>query len=296
MMQTGSLKFKTIVVATDLSYTASCALPYAQAIARLHHAKLVVVHVIDPVSYAFPKGTASFEEADRAARDELQKIEQETRLLGIPIHSVMESGVVCERILQALNDNDADLLVLGTRSRTQVGRAALGTIARQLLARAHCPILTVSLDAVASIPWAGQWRHVVAAVDFSPVSVSALLCAHQMANKQLIVVHASRCHNEKECSSCRERLRFLAPLNESHTVPVEHISTSGDAAKVIAEYARKFHADLIVLGSPVNELAEGDLHTSTVLQVISRVACPVLCVPLVEVSSPVELIREVVFA
>jgi len=48
MMQTSSLKFKTIVVATDLGSTASCALPYAQAIARLHHAELVVVHVIDP--------------------------------------------------------------------------------------------------------------------------------------------------------------------------------------------------------------------------------------------------------
>jgi len=247
-MQTGSLKFKTVVVATDLGSHASCALAYAQAIARLHRAELVVVHVIDPVSYVFPKGAPSFEEADRAARDELQKIEQETRLRGIQVHSVMESGVICERILQAAKDHDADLLVLGTRGRTQAGRAALGTIARQLLARAHCPILTVPPDAEASIPWAGQWRHVVAAVDFSPVSISALLCAHQMATKQLTVVHASLCNNEKVCSSCRERLRFLAPLNESHTVPVEHISTPGDAAKVIAEYARKSHADLVVLG------------------------------------------------
>jgi nucleotide-binding universal stress UspA family protein len=238
----------------------------------------------------------SFEQADRAARDELQKIEQETRLLGIPVHSVMESGVVCERILEAVKDHDGDLLVLGTRGTTQAGRAALGTIARQLLARANCPILTVPPDAKAAIPWAGQWRQVVAAVDFSPVSVSALLCAHQIATKQLIVVHASRCHNEKECSTCRERLRFLAPLNESHTVPVEHISTSGDATKVIAESARKFHADLVVLGSPVDELAEEDLHTSTVLQVISSVTCPVLCVPMAEVLSPVELLREVVFA
>src|SRR5271170_4129012 len=185
VMQTSSLKFKTIVVATDLSYMSSCALPYAQAIAKLHDAKLVVVHVIDPVAYAFPLGSPSFQTADQTAREELQKIEQETRLLGIPVHSVIESGAICDRILEAVKSHDGDLLVLGTRGKTQAGRAALGTVARQLLARAVCPILTVSPDAEASIPWAGRWRHVIAAVDFSAVSVSALLCAHRMAAKQL---------------------------------------------------------------------------------------------------------------
>jgi nucleotide-binding universal stress UspA family protein len=76
-----------------------------------------------------------------------------------------------------------------------------------------------------------------------------------------------------------ERLRFLAPFNESHTVPVEHIVASGSAGKVIAEYAEKFGADLVVLGSPENELAEEDLATSTVLQVISKVKCPCSACP-----------------
>jgi hypothetical protein len=49
-----------------------------------------------------------------------------------------------------------------------------------------------------------------------------------------------------------ERLRFLAPFNESHTVPVEHIVASGSAGKVIAEYAEKFGADLV---APAHECA-----------------------------------------
>jgi hypothetical protein len=36
-----------------------------------------------------------------------------------------------------------------------------------------------------------------------------------------------------------ERLRFVAPFNESHTVPVEHIVASDSAGKVIAEYAEE---------------------------------------------------------
>lgn len=278
-MRTNKLKFGTIVVATDLSGAASTALRYAQAIARLYESTLVIVHAIDPVGYAFPDGAPEFAAADQAAREELRKIEEETRREGIPVHSVMETGVIYERILQATLDHHADLLVLGTRAKTGIGRAALGTIARQLLARATCPVLTVPPDAEAYMPWAGRWRYVLVATDFSDASLLALGCAHRIAHAQLVTLHVPPECSEQEREGSLERLRFLAPFNESHTVPVEHIIAQGNAAALIAENARKFGADLVVLGSPENELAEEDLQSSTVLKVISSVTCPVLCVP-----------------
>ena len=145
-----------------------------------------------------------------------------------------------------------------------------------------------------SLPWAGCWRRVLAATDFSPASIRALQCAHQVALRQLILLHVPGGENDNEDLRCLERLRFLAPFNESHTVPVEHIVASGSAGKVIAEYAEKFAADLVVLGSPENELAEEDFATSTVLQVISKVKCPVLCLPFVQNTRPVGLTYEVV--
>ena len=294
-MSASSLKFKTIAVATDLGETASSALRYAQAVARQHGSTLIVIHVIDPLGYAFPEGAPGFLTADQAAREELDKIEDETRRHGIPVHSVMETGVVYERILQTVKDHHADLLILGTKGHTEAGRVALGMVARHLLAKAPCPILTVPPDAESTLAFSGRWRHVLAAIDFSAVSVSALLCAHQMAHKQLIALHVSRCQSENDCSRCLERLRFLAPFNESRTVPVEHIVKSGDANELIADYARRSHADLIVLGAPGNMLAENDFAASTVLQVISRVKCPVLCVPLGRSLTNPELIREVAF-
>src|SRR5215469_18922669 len=87
-MRTNGFKFETIVVATDLSGAGSVALRYAQAIARRHESTLVVVHAIDPVGYAFPDGAPEFAAADHAAREELDRIEEETRRQGIPVHSV----------------------------------------------------------------------------------------------------------------------------------------------------------------------------------------------------------------
>jgi nucleotide-binding universal stress UspA family protein len=287
------LQFSTIVVATDFTDTASSALRYAQAVALRHKSVLVVVHVIDPVSYAFPEGIPEYAAADEAARDELWKIEEETRQHGIPVHSVVESGIVFERILQAIEDHHADLLVLGTRAKTGIGRAALGAVARRLIAKAGCPVLTVPPNSEAHLPWAGHWGHVLVATDFSAASLSAVGHAQRIAYEQLMVVHAADETSGNDCKRYIEQLRFLAPVNESHTLPVEHIVSPGAAVKVISENAKSFRADLVVLGSPGVELAEEDFQTSTVLQVVSQVDCPVLCVPCIPFPVTADIFDEV---
>jgi nucleotide-binding universal stress UspA family protein len=218
-------------------------------------------------------------EANAAAVAELARIEEQTRGLGIPVHSVVESGAICERILQTVSDYHADLLLLGTHGKTEAGRVALGTVARQLLAKSQVPIMTVSPGAVNSLPWSGCWNRVLAATDFSPASIYAVHCAHQVALRQLIIVHVANSEKGHECMHCRERLRLLAPFNESHTVPVEHIVVQGEPGHCIAENARKYAVDLVVLGSPDNELSPEAFPSSTVLQVVSQVNCPVLCLP-----------------
>jgi nucleotide-binding universal stress UspA family protein len=278
-MNDNLLKFKTIAVATDLSHPASEALRYAQIMAQMYRSTLVVIHVIDPLAYAFPEGAPLFLAANQAAASELKRIEEETSLLGIPVHSVIESGTACERILQAVNDDHVDLLILGTRAKTEAGRLALGTVARQLLAKSRCPIMTISPDATKTLPWAACWGRVLAATDFSPASIRAVHCAHQIALRQLVLLHVNEGGRQPGAAQCLEQLRFLAPFNESHTVPVEHIVDAGNAADLIDRYVEKYAVDLLLLGSPVRELTEQDFQSSTVLQVISRVHCPVLCLP-----------------
>jgi nucleotide-binding universal stress UspA family protein len=271
--------FETIVVATDFSEKSSSTLRYVQAIARCHGAKLVLVHVIDPIGYAFPRGMPLSISTDQAASEELNQIEEQLRSHGIQVHSVVQTGDITELILQTVRDDGGDLLVLGTRGKTGAGRAALGVIARQLLARNEYPIMTVTPDVEALMPWAGKWRTVLLATDFSTCSLAALTVAHRIAHDELIVLHSSEAESDVERRRLLERLRFLAPMNESHTVCVEHIVTSGEAGPVIVDFALSRQVDLVVLGSPATMLSEQDLETSTVLQVISGVHCPVLCIP-----------------
>ena len=284
--------FKTIMVATDLTHSGSCALQYAQRIAQLHQSKFVVEYVIDPAGYAFPEGMSESVASDQRTRNALKQIEDEISDQGIPTHSVVETGVIYDCILQAAIDHQADLLVLGTRAAAKIGRAALGTVARRLLATAPCPILTVPPAATSNIASAGDWNNVLVATDFSDASLDALNRAQAIVRRQLTVLHVSDDPARSSHQRHLELLRFLAPFNESHTVPVEHVVVAGEAGEVIAEHAERLHADLVVLGSPIDERDDEEFETSTVLQVISNVSCPVLCVPFARDASVADVVNE----
>ena len=288
------LPLETILVITDITHSGSYALRYAKRIAELHGSKLVVVHAIDPAGYAFPEGIPESVADDERALHVLKQIEKEIREQGIQIHSIVESEMIYERILQTARDHHADLIVLDTRAIARIGTNALGTVARRLLAAAPCPILTVPPAAGSNFESTGRWRHVLVATDFSPASLRGLHHAQSIAGRLLVVVHAAD-DTANDGEHYLEVLRYLAPINESHTVPVEHIVRSGEPGEVIAEQAGFFAADLVVLGSPLNDLQNEHLKTSTVLQVISNVRCPVLCVPAAKDAALEEMVEKLAF-
>ena len=290
------LPFHTILVAADLTHEGSRALGYAQQIAALHQSTLVVVHTIDPAGYAFPEGVPATAHVDEAARAGLEAIEQETRAQGIPVHSVMETSVVYDRLLQAAADNRANLLVLGTRAAGKLGRAALGVAARRLVAKAPCPVLTVPPDADTFIESPGRWRRVLVATDFSATSLSALEHAQYVVDSHLAIVHAAGASAGEDRDRYLERLRFLAPSEEPLSYPVEHIVSMGEAGNEIIQHAREFEADLIVLGSPLRDPTPEDIGRSTLLQVIANVSCPVLCIPPAQAASAAEVAKEFAFS
>lgn len=284
--------FEKIVVAADCTNESSCVLRYAEAIARRHGAQLVPVTVPDPMGYAFPDGVEKSVSVDPATREEMIRIESEMRRHGLQVHSAAETENICNSLVDKLNECDGKLLILGTRVSGKAGCAALAMVARRLLGKTGCPILTVPPRIEALIPSAGRWREVLLATDFSPCSLTALRAAHRIAHAHFVVLHASNAGSEAERRGFLERLRFLAPMDESHTVPVEHVILPGDAGRAIVNFAQKHPADLVVLGSPEKNASEEELRTSTVVQVISEVECPVLCIPASQTMEMAGSLRE----
>lgn len=267
--------FKKIVYVGDLSGEPSFSLRYTQRLVQEHHAELVLVHSLDPIVYALP-GVAV---GDNAAQAELSAMEHDPKCHGANHDSLVQRERICAEIEGEVRRHGASLLVLGSGSRTAAGRIALATMARLLLANVPCSILTVPAPAEADKLPRWMWQNLVAATDFSDAGIAALDVAQRIAGRGLTVLHTTECGQEEQCSHCIARLRLLAPFNESHTLPVEHLVAPGALTTALASVAQQVHPDLLVLGAPPVAVDGAHLDESTLYRSIVASPCPVLLVP-----------------
>jgi nucleotide-binding universal stress UspA family protein len=267
--------FKKIVFIGDLSGEPSYGLRYTQKLAHERHAELVLVHSLDPIVYALPGA----ELRDRAANAELTAMDHDPQHHGANHDSLVQREQIRTEILAEARRHSASLLVLSTAGRTSAGKMALATMARLLLAETPCSILTIPTPADSAPLPRWMWQDVVAATDFSDAGVVALEVAQRIAGRGLLVLHSTQCGKEQQCNHCMARLQMLAPFNESHTLPVEHLVASGLLTTALASVEQRAHADLLVLGAPHVAIDSGHLDDSTVYCAIVESHCPVLLVP-----------------
>lgn len=151
--------FHTILFATDFGKGSTKALPLALALAKAHHARLVLLHMISPM----PATTASLSAyaPPGAAADEIQEWEQSTHKRALrelknclPAETGLEqepeyvvgTDFLAEGILLAVGKFKADLIVMGA-NRTASPRAAAHipwSAVHEVVRTATCPVLTVA--------------------------------------------------------------------------------------------------------------------------------------------------------
>lgn len=135
-----------IVVGIDGSEQSFRALDYAAKLGSLSKSKLTLVHVL-----LLPPG-ASAETIDSVRRDLSKRVsEMMTKAAGIVKSSNLEvetrtvetNSSVVKSIIDFAGEQKADLLVVGTRGTSGMGRLMLGSTAAGAAAFASCPVLTV---------------------------------------------------------------------------------------------------------------------------------------------------------
>lgn len=87
--------------------------------------------------------------ADDVGQD-IDKLREETEALASSVHGVPCEAVLLEEgddaaaaILELASGGYADLIVVGIRHRSRVGKAVLGSEAQRILLEAACPVLAV---------------------------------------------------------------------------------------------------------------------------------------------------------
>lgn len=122
-----------------LSYTptpaGAAAVPAAIRQAQLRETPLVVLNV--------QRGGALVE-ANAAPEAELDDIVRQAEATGVHASvQKIESSDVAEGVLEAVRAHDTEVLVIGLRHRSPVGKLLLGSIAQRLILDAPCEVLAV---------------------------------------------------------------------------------------------------------------------------------------------------------
>jgi nucleotide-binding universal stress UspA family protein len=129
------LQPKNVVAAYSADDYGRAAVEYAESIARGSGARLVVVNATRGDSYVDDR--YAHEDEITALRDRLvaDGLEVEIRRDVVPD--------VADAVLEAAEQTSADMIVVGVRHRTPVGKLLLGSVAQRVILDAPCPVLAV---------------------------------------------------------------------------------------------------------------------------------------------------------
>jgi nucleotide-binding universal stress UspA family protein len=303
--KTAAIAVKNVLFATDFSACSDAALPYATAICRRFGGTLHTAHVLSDASLLMMTGgvdyvsmSTIYEDAHTEAKEKLDQISD--RIEGIPHHNYVRHGQVWKNLSGIIEENNIDLIVVGTHGRTGLGKLLLGSVAEDILRHASCPVLTVGpkvsghpkLPAFQKrgrdlAPLELELREIVFATNFDQHSVLVAQEAVSLAEEfcsRLTLVHVLEDYTQLgshpgPIEESVVRLKSLIPNDAALQYPPETMLEFGHAPKCILKIAADREADMIVLGARTSaEVGTTHLPWSTAHHVIAQAHCPVLTI------------------
>jgi nucleotide-binding universal stress UspA family protein len=149
-------KVNKILVACDLSNYSIQAVEYAADMAESVDAELVIVNVInqrdlemvEKVSQHTDKITVSnyIRETRENRSEEIAKVLAASNRDPASYRTVFRTGVPFREILAAIEEEKADLLVMGTKGRTDLEDVLFGTTAQKMFRRCPIPLLSIRME------------------------------------------------------------------------------------------------------------------------------------------------------
>ncbi len=280
----------TVLVATDLS-DLDHLMPFALEQAGETGARLILLHVLSSAA-AISADASGMPYYDTAGA--LETAEQMLRpwcevaaRRGIPCDALVREGRPTYQIAAVVRQFHVDRVLLGTRSRSKLGKLLIGSVAEQVLRSVNLPVITVGPEAHLPVD-KGEERVVLHATTLRETSRPSAALACQAAatqNAKLILLHVLPPIDVMERkgmptgqdSAAMVELRILAEMTGARCCSaVEPVIAHGNPSIEILALASERHAGLIVLGATQRSAFENLTRDRTVYRVLAHARCPVL--------------------
>jgi nucleotide-binding universal stress UspA family protein len=143
-MQASVPAHRRILLAVDQAGSSIAASEEAIRLAIHEHAALIVLSVIEPHDLHRPGGIRRRVDQERERLESgAMAIVRRARAAGVQATFLVWEGDAAESILEASLAEEADIIVLGSRPRTNLRRLVLGSVSTAVARAATCEVVVV---------------------------------------------------------------------------------------------------------------------------------------------------------
>lgn len=283
------MKFKSILVATDLSAQESLAIRRASQLAELHGSTIKLMYLPQHAQPAAVNAAARLTRAAHLLEDSLGAL----RVKATPARLATLDDL-------AEHADGVDLVVVPYRRERSAATLLKGQPAMRIVRGARCPVLVTR-------PTGGPSYHrILVAVDFSQKSQALVKFASSIDPRAELEIfhalgtrdeaklrsaeapeHAIRAYREHCLSVARSRMVELTDSFDARRNRVQSAVGRGDPGREIVIQQERSCSDLVVVGRGRASAWEDFLSASTVQRVLGWGSSDVLVIPQAPVSAAV---------
>lgn len=282
---------KTILLPVDFSPSSVRSAAHARIMAKQFDSTVVTLHVMPPMQAIVGEAGSAEAVYDwynlqkpllKAQLEEFTKLHLE----GCKTKVLFREGDPATAIVEAANEEMADLIMLATHGYGPFRRFLLGSVAAKVLNDSRVPVLTAT-HVEAPTGEVEQIGSIVVAVEIDDRVTKLIAAGDSMAKAfgaSLHVVHASPDDGAGTAhfmdpawrldvaqilrTKLEESVKKAAANATVHVIP-------GEAAKVIRQVAQDVNAGLVILGRHLDQSFLGRLRTQS-YAIVREATCPVL--------------------
>jgi nucleotide-binding universal stress UspA family protein len=141
--------YSTVLVPLDGSERAEAILPHVQDLAEHYSATVILIQVVEPVPFSVGFETSyavlreAYERQIRQAESYLADLQNEFREKGVQTRTSVVSGPIVDAIIQAAEQEGADLIAIASHGRRGLSQVFYGSVAAGVLHRIDRPLLLI---------------------------------------------------------------------------------------------------------------------------------------------------------
>ncbi len=264
--------FSSIVGSVDFSDHSVRALRHAIALAGHVLGRVTVIHVASPLLVQAAKAAYDVAAINRETETELRALADDVATQAgawaPEVRTIISVGDPATEIIKRAEEDDADMIVMGTHGRSGYRKMFFGSVTEQVLRRSPVPVLAVPASDQERVTFSDKGPRfspgpILAPTDLSAQSLMNMQVARSLSVSfaaPLLLVHviepvpiiglrheSIEAHKRAVVADAHERLRIFASGLDCGDQVRTHLDV-GSPAATIAAVAAERNASLIVMG------------------------------------------------